>query len=318
MPLLKNIDLILIVGAQKSGTSSLHKYLSDHDEILSSTMKQTFYFMPDEFYDLNKSKVFKKYSENTDDFLSLFPPINSSIKAIVESTPDYLHTPGVIERIMKLQSHFRNVFIIAILRHPVERFISWHRFAIQQGTINSDMSLDEFYRLNKPICSAFKDTDSCFFAKESGKYELFLRNYFNAFGKNLAVFSFDLLQNNPRELMTALCGILKLDDSLYGEYNFGVKNKTIKVRSRLIHKIYMKVRIVYILLMKTPLRRMVTPIRNLVSRLYHRVNDSTRRFDSVNEMSTPIKKELFDIYARDINYCNLTFGFSWKTNGDVK
>lgn len=312
------LDLVLIVGAQKSGTSSLFDYLSAHEEVLGSVMKQTFYFMSPEFYNMNKSKIPKAYSENIDDFLSLFPDRSGNVKVLVESTPDYLHFPDTIERIKSISKHFRNVFVIGVLRHPVDRFISWHRFAIQQGTVKSNTSLKEYLQMNRPISKFFTDTDACFFAKESGEYSKFLPLYMEAFEKNFKIYSFDQLKNNPQELMNDLCRFIGITPEFYDEYEFNVSNKTVKVRSRLFHMLYMYARRGYILLMKTPLKKLLGPIRNSVTKLYHRLNEvdydgkvDLRDFKDTEEL-------LFNFYSKDIDYCNENFQFEWNVKESGK
>ncbi|ATX82012.1 hypothetical protein Ga0123462_1148 [Mariprofundus ferrinatatus] len=280
-------------------------------------MKQSFYFMSPEFYKLNKSRVPRKFSENIDDFLSLFPPIGPNVKVLVESTPDYLHTPGVIDRIQSIGSHFRSVYIIAILRHPVYRFISWHRFAIQQGSIVDDTSLESFYKMNRPICVAFKDTDSCFFAKDSGRYEKFIPSFSKAFGEKFKAYDFDQLQKNPCELMKGLCSVIGLDSSCYNDYEFNVSNKTVIVQSRFIYNAYMRLRSVYIAILDTPLLYIVKPIRNVISKMYHRMNDRSRlSHGGISDSDFFIKNELFNEYLKDIEFCNSQYGFAWSNKAE--
>ncbi|BDX07674.1 sulfotransferase family protein [Planctobacterium marinum] len=312
------LDLVLIVGAQKSGTSSLFDYLSAHEQALGSVMKQTFYFMSPEFYKMNKSKVPKAYSENVDDFLSLFPERTSNVRVLVESTPDYLHFPDTIKRIKSISKYFRNVFIIGVLRHPVDRFISWHRFAIQQGTLRSTITLKEYLQLNRPISTTFTDTDACFFAKESGEYSKFLSLYTEAFGRNLKIYSFDQLKSKPQETMNDLCRFIGITPEFYEGFQFNVSNKTVKVRSRLLHMLYMYARRAYILLMKTPFKKLLGPTRNTFAKLYHRVNEVDYDGEVNSTDFNDTEELLLKFYSKDIEYCNFNYQFDWKARGSVK
>jgi hypothetical protein len=315
----KNIDLIVIVGAQKSGTSSLFSYLSEHYQVAGSITKQSCYFMSEGYYALNKSDVPRLYSKKLEDFLSLFPSVQPDTKALVEATPDYLHTPGVLVRIKAMECYFRSVQVVAVLRHPVDRFVSWHRLSIQLNKIDSHTSLKGYYDMNGHILTAFKESDGCFFAKESGQYEQFLPQALDLFGDNLHVLSFDQLKNSPRELLTSLCNHIGLDSNYYNQYEFGVVNKTVSIRYPALAKTYLGLRRVYIFIMNSPLREAAKPIRNIISTAYHRINDTA--YAPINgDHQEASYNELYEYYKETILFCNKHYNFKWKQkhNGSEK
>lgn len=102
---------LLIIGAQRSGTSSLFKYLGAHPSCKPSVRKEVRFFT--EFYD-----------RGVDWYRSHFP-FASRNRVVFEATPDYLLDPRVPDRASRLLPETR---IIVLIRDPIERAYShyWH------------------------------------------------------------------------------------------------------------------------------------------------------------------------------------------------
>lgn len=97
-------DHLVIVGAGKAGTTSLHALLAEHPDVSPGSAKELHYF------DLVETPTF-------DEYRSLFEPRGGS-KLLLDATPAYLHLPYVSERLGNLVPKAR---LIAILRDPVPR-----------------------------------------------------------------------------------------------------------------------------------------------------------------------------------------------------
>ncbi|NES05441.1 MAG: tetratricopeptide repeat protein [Okeania sp. SIO2F4] len=104
----------IIIGSQKSGTTSLANYISQHPQVLPAIKKET-HFWSGEFH------------RGIDWYLAHFPPIPKSQNFITgEATPNYLVTDKVPERIYSLLS---NIKLLVILRNPVDRaFSQYHHW----------------------------------------------------------------------------------------------------------------------------------------------------------------------------------------------
>lgn len=99
----------LIIGAGKSGTTSLNYYLGNYPQILLPNNKEINFFS-------------KNFSYGWDWYLSQFPSITDSSEFITgEASPSYFFMPHVPERIKQLAP---NIKLIVLLRNPVERSIS--------------------------------------------------------------------------------------------------------------------------------------------------------------------------------------------------
>ncbi|NMG58819.1 sulfotransferase [Geitlerinema sp. P-1104] len=106
----------LIIGAQKSGTTSALHYLSQHPQIQVAPQKEVHYF------DLNYHQGLSWYQQQ-------FPnPTPAILKG--EASPYYIFHPDVPRRVA---TDFPHMKLIALLRNPVERAISHYHHAIKQG-----------------------------------------------------------------------------------------------------------------------------------------------------------------------------------------
>jgi tetratricopeptide (TPR) repeat protein len=106
----------IIIGAQKSGTTSLYHYLSQHPKVISSIVKEVNFWSRDFDYGL-------------DWYLAQFPPSPKRQKLFTgEASPSYLNTREAPERLFSV---FPNMKLIVLLRNPVNRAIShyyhWRR-----------------------------------------------------------------------------------------------------------------------------------------------------------------------------------------------
>lgn len=107
----------LIIGAQKSGTTSLHHYLDQHPKLVGSKPKEVHFFERDEHYKLG----IDWYRQSFFDFKHIWGK-----RIYFEATPDYLYRNGVAERIFK---HYPDIKLIILLREPVARaFSSWNMY----------------------------------------------------------------------------------------------------------------------------------------------------------------------------------------------
>jgi len=113
---------LIIIGAQKSGTTSLHYYLGLHPEIFMTEEKELHYFV-EEF---NWSKGIDWYSSQ----------FRANTRILGESSTSYSHFPiflGVPERMHATVPEAR---LIYILRDPIERILSSYMHSWTAGSEN--------------------------------------------------------------------------------------------------------------------------------------------------------------------------------------
>jgi len=123
---LRMLPDFIIIGAQRSGTTSLFNYLGQHPEIYHSFPKETHYFS-------------NHYQKGTDWYRSHFPlKIHKEIKESYlkrklisgEATPYYVSHPLAPERVHDLVP---NVKLIVLLRNPVDRAYSHYYHQVKLG-----------------------------------------------------------------------------------------------------------------------------------------------------------------------------------------
>lgn len=115
----------IIIGTQKSGTTSLYAYLSQHPQLLRSYKKEV------HFFDGGLDSGFDNYEKGQAWYRAHFPfRINGSAFKVFEASPLYIFNPLVPKRIFDL---IPEVKIIAILRNPTERAISHYFHEKQRG-----------------------------------------------------------------------------------------------------------------------------------------------------------------------------------------
>jgi hypothetical protein len=129
----------IVIGAQKSGTTSMFSYLKQHPQILRPLFKEPFFF--DRFYDRGLSWYGRNF------------PARSTIERLndrhgrphltFESTASYIfhaHVPQRIARDVETRK------FIALLRNPVDRAISnyWHarRLGLEKRSLAEALEID--------------------------------------------------------------------------------------------------------------------------------------------------------------------------------
>lgn len=112
-----NSPNLFVIGAMKSGTTSLHNYLDSHPEIFMCQPKEPGFFVEE----IAWRRGFSWY-------LSLFEQAEPTHRYRGESSTDYTKLPtyqGVVKRIHQFSPQARLIFV---MRNPFERIVShyWH------------------------------------------------------------------------------------------------------------------------------------------------------------------------------------------------
>ncbi|WP_319419137.1 tetratricopeptide repeat protein [Pleurocapsa sp. FMAR1] len=119
----------IIIGAGKSGTTSLYRYLGDHQQILLPNKKELRFFDRD-------------FDYGYEWYLAQFPGISDRADLLTgEASPSYFFLPHVAQRIKDLASETK---LIVVLRNPVERTISdyYHNQKAENKNLNLEQLID--------------------------------------------------------------------------------------------------------------------------------------------------------------------------------
>lgn len=235
---------LIIGGTSKAATTSVFEYLSDHHEVCGSYIKQTNYFLDKEIQKRFGLDSIYPYKEEIDQYLQFYSHEDHSEKKILlEASPDYMYFENTAKRIKRL-SLSKDVDVIFLLRDPVTRMKSWFNFGKQQNLLDEDTDFKSFYEQSKTYDG---DSNLCLLAYETGFYSKYLTVYFDLFGReNVKIYFFEDLNNDYKAFMQNLCRDFDLDDGFFEEYEFGFHNRTIKIKSKFMARIYDNLRSFYL------------------------------------------------------------------------
>jgi hypothetical protein len=102
-----------LIGAQKSGTTTLSALLATHPKICLARDKEAHLFDRE---DVQSSGL-------PPELLNEHFPDYQTGQILLDATPSYLYLPGCIEALVK---HSPDVRLVVILRHPAQRALSHH------------------------------------------------------------------------------------------------------------------------------------------------------------------------------------------------
>ncbi len=196
-----------IVGAPRSGTTSLYEYLRRVPGVYMSPVKEPNYFAPG-FYRRYREKPildFGKYFGNQEKYLELFEPVKDEV-AVGEASASYLSDPEVPGRIKEAVPEAR---IIMILRDPVERAYSHYLQNVNNGW--QRLPFEEAARLDLYL--------------EPSLYAKQVQKYLDAFGSDhVRVLIFEEFIQEPGKTVSELLKFLGVNagaSTLVGEaHNF--------------------------------------------------------------------------------------------------
>ena len=212
----------LIIGAAKSGTSSLHFYLAQPPEIYMTPDKQTYFFAYEgsepEFGGPGDQMEMSRHLINSlEDYRAKFDGVTTE-RAIGEACSIYLYdakAPAAIKR------HIPDAKLIIILRDPAERAYSSFMQMIREG-----------FEPVKDFGEALKHEDERIAGKwrhlwhyrARGYYYRQIRTYLELFDRSqLRIYLFEDLRDDPQALMKDIFRFLGVDDSFLpdtsGRYN---------------------------------------------------------------------------------------------------
>lgn len=222
----------LLIGAGKSGTSSLYNYLKQHPEIYMSEVKEPGFFAFEgeqlNFSHPRDREYSKKLITELTQYISLFDKVDRE-KAIGEASPSYIYYPKASESI---KHYIPNTKIIAILRHPVDRAYSSYLFRCQFG--HEKVSFVEAFRED---LEGKRDNWLTGHFVGGGLYHQMLKQYFDKFDRRqIKVCLYEDLKNNSANLMQNIYEFLEVnykfipDTSIKNNMTLGIpKNKLLNL-----------------------------------------------------------------------------------------
>jgi hypothetical protein len=194
-----------VIGAGRSGTTSLYNYLKQHPDVFMSPIKETNFFAY-EGENMEFRSVMRFPVVTTEAYLALYHGVSKE-KAVGEASPLYLHSRYAAERIREFCPEAK---LIAILRHPVDRAHSSFHLHLRDG--DEKRTFAEAVRRER---EGIEDASLTFGQRNYlrfGRYSRYLSIYFELFEREqIEVYLFDDLAANPLTLMRNVFGFLEVD-----------------------------------------------------------------------------------------------------------
>jgi hypothetical protein len=215
----KKVDFF-IVGVQKTGTTSLYKYLDEHPDILMPEVKENNYFIIDKAYEKGEAyfhKFFKSYQ---------------SQKRIGSASVHMFSNQVVPERVYKYN---KDAKIIIILRNPVDRAYSAYNFALKNGWESPSNSFIDTLALQEKRVNGNDNEQTNLSYFYVGLYYKHISNWLKWFPKEQVYILLNSdLKKNAQQVVKDVCRFLGVSENVNINTEI-IHNKSGDVRFKSIH-----------------------------------------------------------------------------------
>ncbi|MEM9679039.1 MAG: sulfotransferase [Bacteroidota bacterium] len=220
----------LIIGAGKSGTTSLDYYLKQHPQVYLPEVKEPNFLAYethtiDDFSDIETKNHYLESVTDFDEYKTLFDKATEG-QRVGEVSNTTLYMPNAIASIKK---YLKDPKLIAILRNPAERLIS--RF----------MHLERVNKIPNTYLEEVFDQDSIWWQRadliKEGFYYQHLSKFYSSFNKDdIKVILYSELKNDISSVLGGICTFLQIDDTF--EFDASViYNKSGKVKNKTVQQL---------------------------------------------------------------------------------
>lgn len=200
----------MILGAMKSGTTSLYYYLTQHPQIVPAMTKEV------HFFDGGREGGSDDYQRGISYYSSYFPYTSElkGKKQTFEATPSYIFHPLVPERIHET---LPDVKMIVLLRNPTQRAIS-HYFHKKRTGVETMPMMEAFQQEEARLEPIYRSKDYFnkdlrdFSYKLRGHYAEQLERYFKLFPREqLLILSSDDFFANTQDCLNRIFKFIDLE-----------------------------------------------------------------------------------------------------------
>ena len=225
----------IIIGSQKSGTTSLFHYLAALPGFKPSKKKEIKYF------DGGLHSNMDSFHKGEQWYKSYFPLFKNFRKRNLsyEASTSYIFKPHAAERILQT---IPDVKLIALLRNPTERAISHYFHNVSKGRepLSIEQALqEEETRINQAVnAEDYRDKNYQNFSyKKRGLYIEHIENYLKYFPRErLLIINSEDLFIKKNETLNRICHFLDVKTDI-GKKEIGARNVS-KTRTKIDPKVY--------------------------------------------------------------------------------
>ncbi len=218
---------LLIVGVNKSGTTSLFNYLASHPEICGSKIKETFYFTP---------LVWGEELSDISDYHSQFDQCADQ-QYRMEATPRYFFGGDKVAKAIK--EVCGDAKIIILLREPISRLFSFYQFKKRTLDLPKDIDFNTYIQncLSASESEMQASPNKVLFGIKESQYSDQIDSWIKVIGEEKIKFIFqDDLLESPQSLLNELAEWLQLDSTPFEDLSFARENKAQSYKNAGIQK----------------------------------------------------------------------------------
>lgn len=215
---MKTLPNFFIIGAARSGTTSLDLYLSQHPEIYITPRKESHFFassdIPPSYNGPGDERMNRLLVRDENSYTQLFAE-TAGAKAIGEASAFYLCYPNSAERIVQAVPDAK---IIMILREPVARAYSAYMFLLRDGRETKEF--EEGLRREEERKQ--QDFEPMWWYKELSSYYKQVKHYLEVFGtQQVKILLYEELFSNPAQVLRDVFTFLEVKEDI--EINTSVR-----------------------------------------------------------------------------------------------
>ncbi len=204
-----NLPNFLIVGAGKSGTTSLYYYLKQHPEIFLSDNKEPWFLGIANNKNINLNHLSSSIIFDYDKYIKLFNR-SSGYKIIGEASTIYLYLyKNAINNIKKYLPNYYETKIIIILRNPIDRAYSHYKH--YKRNYRENMMFEKIIEFENKEETEVNEKSFDFHYIKQGFYYRQVKSYLENF-KNVKIIIFDEFINNTEKTLIEIFNFLNINN----------------------------------------------------------------------------------------------------------
>jgi Sulfotransferase domain len=214
----------LIVGAARSGTTTLYSHLKDHPDVYLPANKR-----PEPHFFLKTAEFTRGLAYYEERYFSAC----RNQKAVGEASTSYLFGPDVPKRI---RGSLPDVKLVCILRDPVERAFSsyWHTVKSGLETLPFEEAILRETVRKDEIAGTALDEIAPFAYAERGLYHRQLSRWLSEFPRSqMKIVIFDDFVADPIGILREIAGFLEVSPDGLPKRAVEIENKSVPVEAQI-------------------------------------------------------------------------------------
>lgn len=189
----------IVIGAARSGTTSLFQYLERHPDIFMSEVKELNFFSNDKYWNLGLDWYYRHFDDAKE-------------KCVGEASTSYTSHPYSQHAPKRIFSNLPDVKLIYVVRDPIDRFVSHYLHRVTRGVESRELT---------DIVESHPDD----FLLLQGKYDLQISRYLEHFpADRIHCLTIDSLQRDPVGTVGRIYDYLNVPRETAGNQDFRPRN----------------------------------------------------------------------------------------------